>query len=97
MALKNENGNYLKIDGINFHKSSNNSNITIRTSLWESEELRQNPTQFAKAVDKSYHADSDILDIDGGACDASKTLGDNLTTLGYAFLKANGFGEWVDC
>ena len=92
MALKNENENYLKI--INVKQNVNKKHGTISYMIWKDKEIRENPGDFDKPKEKVIKISDNLLN---NTPDITKTIKDNLLTLGYEYLKQNGFSDWVDC
>ena len=95
MALKNENGNYLRISNMDIiMRRDSNPMVNLKLNLYESEEKRYGLGQFDKPVSSNFMVDEDILSING---DSSKTLNNNIITQGYEYLKENDYNGWIDC
>ena len=93
MALKNTSGNYLKITRINGNILENNK-TSISYKLWESEELRNAPTEFTKTVEEFIRVnDSIITEIH----DSELSIRNNIIIKAYLYLKSNGFENWENC
>lgn len=90
MALKNNEGNYLKIDNVYIF----NEKIIIEYSIFADTETRVwGLKTFQKAItDRIIIEDNFIFNQD-----FSKNQISNLKCGGYLTLKANGFADWIDC
>jgi len=94
MALKNVDGNYLKITSINLDVLNPNHTM-VNCQLWESEALRITPSSFTKAI--NTHVRVDGLDLVDAINDDTKSIKDNLITKVYLQLKAGKYSDWTDC
>ena len=94
MALKNDEGNYLKISLI--HGDILDNRIDITCELWKNEEVRITPTEFNKSIHKNLMIEeSDIMEK---TLDNSKSIRNNIITLCYEELKKEDeFSDWIDC
>lgn len=96
MALKNENGNYLRITNFNvFLKRDGNSHINLNLDLWESEEKRLDPTDFDKAISFNKRVNVDLLKDEINLNNLS--FEDLLLTKAYDYLKNTDYVDWIDC
>jgi len=90
MALKNNEGNYLKIDNVYIF----NEKIIIEYSIFADTETRLwGLKTFQKALtDRIIIEDNFIFNQD-----FTKNQISNLKCGRYLKLKANGFSDWIDC
>jgi len=89
MALKNQDGNYLKIVDVFFNKSDNNVNITYHLYKTKDERIELSDFQIFKSI--VYIVNNFILYFDG-----SISLDEQLIRDAYLTLKNNGFEDWID-
>lgn len=95
MALKNENGNYLRISRINtLINRDKTSSLIVNIKIWESEEVRNSPTEFDKPIEKGILVNHELLNYD---VDNNKNIVDNIITECYLQLKQNDYNGWIDC
>jgi len=96
MAIKNGNNNYLKITNIDDSDLTRTSQI-ITWELWESEAIKDAPTQFDKAV-KGHTMLGDLTTELDKTASNSKTIKNNRITAAYLALKQNDtYSDWTDC
>jgi len=93
MALKNENGNYLRISGL-MVDVVNPKNLIVRMDLWASEAIRLNPSKFDNAQVLHEKIDSTILTEEGLS---NTSIKNSIISKAYLYLKANGYSDWEDC
>jgi len=79
MALKNVEGNYLRITHVDPNR------LSVSTKTWKDEATRQSPSEF-DAPQTRTHDVAGIIDISASA-DSSKSIQENLITAGYVAIK----------
>ena len=96
MAIKNVNGNYLKITRIDDGDLSRKSQM-ISWELWSNGDVKQNPSDFDKA--KNGNTILPLLDENLNTnADANLSIKNNRVTIAYKTLKeTDEFKDWVDC
>lgn len=93
MALKNTNGNYLRISSL-FIDVVNPNILIARMELWANQEIRFNPSNFDKPQVLQKQIDSIIM-FEVGLDYTS--IRDSIITKAYLYLKENGYSDWEDC
>jgi len=89
MAIKNTNGNYLKIKNIQIDRLEN---YYIWYDIFESENVRNNGlSEYEKTIESFIETTDFTFNTNKSS---SK---ENLLTGGYLTLKQNGFNDWTDC
>jgi hypothetical protein len=96
MAIKNENGNYLKITRID---DSDLSRTTVMVSweLWLNTDIRYTPTEF----DKPKNGNSILLSLNDKLnvnANNKISIKDNRIKAAYSALKEmDEYSNWIDC
>ena len=94
MAIKNQDGNYLKIVDVNIMYNENNSNINIRSEIFQSEEKRVSGLTSFETTEIAI----DVLDNFEFDENTKPTFNENLLTNAYLSLKATDkYSTWIDC
>jgi hypothetical protein len=92
MALKNDKGNYMRIRSASALASDTVTRITGSYQIWESEPIRQAPSDFNKPKEGSFVID-DLTELQPTA----DNLYDSIMQVSYNELKKGEFDAWIDC
>jgi hypothetical protein len=104
MAIKNKDGNYLKIDKIFYDEKGKHIALC---NVYKNEEVRKSSTSF----DNIRQDRISIPNFDNYILDNNKSMRDNLLSIGYLVIKQpiyedvnaspqiniNKFSDWTDC
>ena len=96
MAIKNENGNYLKIKSIDDNDLSRAAQI-ITWELWKDESTRTSPSGFDKATEGHTILSNLQEKLDTNA-DSNQSIKNNKIIAAYTALKeTEAYSDWIDC
>lgn len=92
MALKNSEGNYLKITDVHGNLDKDDHYMIIG-SLYQNENVRNEPSKFDKINDQHFMMENSYE----VPVDPNKSLRANIITNAYNYLKNNELSNWIDC
>ena len=107
MALKNKDGNYLRVERIQYHADKN---PTAVCTIYKNEEVRRDVTKFDYLHVSNVYM-PDFAQLSTELWDIKKSLRNNLITIAYGCIKkpiyvdpdaspqinTNPFADWTDC